>query len=162
MIDGCDKCPPTHAVNVRTHVKERGRNPSLTAAVAIAQAPPIKQEPVSSPELKAYMKTVVEPAANALFAAGNDAPAGETAEQATARFRAADNGAKALRAASAKLLAAPLARPGDWAKFATAMATGATAVEAAAKTRNVDAALSAGGDLYDSCNGCHHIYQAGH
>lgn len=132
------------------------------SAMAAAQTPADKPAPVSSPELKAYMKTVVDPAANALFAAGNDAPAGETPAQATARFKAAEEGAKTLRAASAKLAAAPYAQPPDWVKFNTLMASATGEVEAAAKTRNVDAALAAGGNLYDSCNGCHHVFQAGH
>ena len=132
------------------------------SAIAVAQAPAAKPTPVSSPELKAYMKTVVDPAANALFAAGNDAPAGETPAQADARFKAAAEGAKTLRVATAKLAMAPYAQPTDWVKFNTLMASAAGEVEAAAKTRNVDGALAAGGNLYDSCNGCHHIYQAGH
>ena len=134
----------------------------LAASAAVAQAPVAKPATVSSPELKADMKTVVDPAANALFAAGNDAPAGETPAQADVRFKAAAEGAKTLRAASAKLAAPPYAQSADWVKFNTLMASAAGEVETAAKARNVDGALAAGGNLYDSCNGCHHVYQAGH
>ena len=137
----------------------------VEASAAQGPVPPsAKPTPVSSPALKAYMKETVDPAANAVFAAGNDAPAGETPAAAAARYDAAAKGAATLKAVAAKLASpdfAPKGDAGDWAKFSASLMTVATAAETAAKARNAEAAFTAGGDLYDSCNNCHHEYQAG-
>lgn len=132
--------------------------------VAVAAAALLGAAPVSSPEMKAYMKSVVNPAGDAVFAAGNDAPAGETPAQAAARFDAGAKGAAVLKAAAVRLASpefAPKGDGGDWAKFSAKLGEVATAAEAAAKAKNVDAAFAAGGDLYEACNSCHHEYQAG-
>lgn len=134
---------------------------SLAAAVATAQTPAAQPAPVSSPAMKAYMKDVVDPAANAVFAAGNDAPEGETPAQAAARWKAAEEGARTLKAAAVRLQQPDFRQPGDWAKFNTQLAEAAAAGETAAKAKNTDAAFTVGGQLYDSCNDCHHLYQAG-
>ena len=134
---------------------------SLSVTAAFAQAT-VTPTPVSDPALKAYMKSTVDPAANAVFAGGNDAPAGETPAQAAARYKAAEEGARALQAAAIRLAQPDWNHPGDWTKFNMAMASAAKAGEAAAKAKNAEAAFAAGGDLYESCNGCHHQYQAGH
>lgn len=141
-----------------------GRNTFGALALAALSVVLLGATPVSSPALKAYMKTAIDPAANAVFAAGNDAPPGETPAQVAARFDAAAKGAAALKVAAAKLASPDFAPPGDagdWAKFSANLMTVATAAETAAKAKNAEAAFSAGGDLYDSCNSCHREYQAG-
>ncbi len=136
------------------------------SGVAAAQGP--AQAPlVSDPALKAYMKSVVDPAANAFFAGGNDAPAGETPAQADARFAKAVEGTVALKSAAMRLqtpefLPKTAAAAADWIKWSRLMAEAGAEGETAVRARKSEVAMDVGGKLYDSCNGCHHQFQPGH
>jgi len=45
-----------------------------------------------------------------------------------------------------------------WVNFTDALGVGSRKAVAAAKTRNVDAVLSAGDAIYEACEGCHTAY----
>lgn len=115
----------------------------------------------SAPDLKSFMTVEVDPAANAFWAAGNDAPEGETPPQASARWAASGEAAARLRAYGERLLKEPYRRDGEWAAFSRLMIEAGEAGEAAARARSLDAAFEAGGKLYDACNGCHAKYIPG-
>ncbi|CAN5237143.1 hypothetical protein BH09PSE2_BH09PSE2_10480 [soil metagenome] len=132
----------------------------LTSGAASAQAPL-----VSDPTLKAYMKAVVDPAANAFFAGGNDAPAGETPARADPRCAKAVEGAVALKAAAGRLQTPEFlskTAAADWSKWSKLMAEAVAEGEAAVRAKKSEVAMDVGGKLYDSCNGCHHQFQPGH
>lgn len=115
----------------------------------------------SAPDLKSFMTVEVDPAANAFWAAGNDAPEGETPAQASVRWAASGEAATRLRAYGERLLKDPYRRDGEWAAYSKLMVEAGEAGEAAARQRSLDAAFEAGGQLYDACNGCHSKYIPG-
>ncbi|MFN3584323.1 hypothetical protein [Phenylobacterium sp.] len=110
------------------------------------------------PNLAGQMKHVVNPAALAFWAAGNEPPERETPQAAEARWRAAQAAAKVLEAEGRKLAQAPYARPGRWTEFAEAMAQAGASAGPALQARDAEGAFAAGGRLYDSCDGCHKVY----
>lgn len=122
------------------------------AAVMLAAA--------SAPDLKSFMTVEVDPAANAFWASGNDAPEGET-PGAEARWTAAGQAAAKLSEHGRRLLQPPYRRRGEWESFARLMIEAGEAGEAATRQRSLDAAFDAGGKLYDACNGCHTKYVPG-
>lgn len=104
------------------------------------------------------MKHEVNPAALALWAAGNDPPENETPAAAAARWRAAEAAVRTLKAEGARMQAPPYAVTPQWSEFARLMAETAASAEPAIRGRDAEAAFEAGGRLYDSCNGCHKAY----
>ena len=100
-----------------------------------------------------FMKGVIDPAANAVFAAGN---AEDASKVSAAQWKAALEGAGVLQESGRLLLVAPKARPdADWARTAQMMVDAGVDASNAAAAKNLDQAFEAGGKLYDSCNGCH-------
>ena len=120
------------------------------AAAAVAQA--------DGPSLHEWMKAVIDPAANAFWAAGNDAPEGETAAAAALRWTAAAAAAVTLETEGRKLAALPFALGGDWDRYAKVMVEAAVDGRKAAEARDTEAAFEAGGRLYEACEGCHAKY----
>lgn len=107
------------------------------------------------------MKQVVDPAANAFWAAGNDPPEGESWEAADARWRAAGEGAATMEAYGRRLMSAEHSRAGEWNAFARMMVEAGAAGRAAVEQRDMDGAFAAGGQLYEACAGCHASYIPG-
>ncbi|MDZ4371127.1 MAG: hypothetical protein U1C74_06870 [Phenylobacterium sp.] len=124
---------------------------SLMASAALAQGGRF-----SDPAVSRLMIQSVNPAALAFWAGGNDPPDDETPAQAEARWTGAVNGAQALQAHGADLLAH--SRPGRWNEYTQMMVDVAREGEAASRSRSAEAAFEIGGRLYDSCNGCHKTY----
>ncbi|HEY9216888.1 MAG TPA: hypothetical protein VIO94_02480 [Phenylobacterium sp.] len=111
--------------------------------------------------LAEMMKQTVDPAANAFWAAGNDAPEGESKAAADARWAAAFEGAAMMREYGELMMTTAQIRPGDWNRFAKLMADAGEAGEAAVQKRDAEAAFNAGGQLYEACSGCHAKYIPG-
>jgi hypothetical protein len=109
----------------------------------------------------ALMKAEIDPAANAFWAAGNDAPEGETAAAAAERWASAAQAAATLESSGKALSAAPHARDAAWLGFAQAMTQAAADGRKAAQARGTERAFEAGGRLYESCEGCHAKYIPG-
>ena len=112
----------------------------------------------AEPAVRALMKDGVDPAAQAFWAAGNDPPEHETEVEAAARWAAAARAAEQLQAEAARLAAPPFSRPGRWNADAAAMAAAAAAGLPVIRARNAEGAFEAGGQLYESCAGCHKAY----
>jgi len=67
--------------------------------------------------------------------------------------------ALAVAEAGNLLLIPPRARDrSDWRTFSQAMTTKAAAVAKAAESKDIDAVLLTGGELYDTCTACHGKY----
>lgn len=117
----------------------------------------------AGPTVKAGMKTVVEPTTNVLFAVGGevDPAAGpEAAKVAPARWDAAADAARRLRAAAEALMAPDQARPGDeWAKDAKQLRDLAEAAEAAATAHDGAKLADTANALGDNCTACHSKYK---
>jgi hypothetical protein len=107
---------------------------------------------------KMIMALDVNPAAVALWAAGNDPPDGESAFAADARWTAAVQGAQALQAKGKLLQSAGIAREGSWSTFAEMMTQVGAEGEISARAKDPEKAFEIGGRLYDACNGCHKTY----
>lgn len=128
---------------------------ALAAGLAGAAAAQGASSPVST---AGQMKHIVNPAALAFWAAGNEPPERETPQAAEARWRAAQAAAKVLETEGRKLCQAPYARPGRWNEYAEDMARAAASAGPALQARDPEGAFAAGGRLYDSCDGCHKAY----
>jgi hypothetical protein len=103
-----------------------------------------------------FMKQVIDPAANTVFAAGNEEDAAPSAAEADAKWKAVVEAAGVLQESGRLLLVPARARDdAEWRRTAQLMADSGAEAAAAAAARDVDAAFEAGGKLYDSCNGCH-------
>lgn len=110
-------------------------------------------ERAASLSMHDFMKKIIDPAANAVFAAGN---AEDASKVSAAQWKAALEGAGVLQESGRLLLVAPHANPDpEWARTANLMVEAGAEAGAAATARNHDAAFEAGGKLYDACNGCH-------
>ncbi len=106
-----------------------------------------------------FMKKVIDPAANIVFAAGNEEEGPKDPAKEAAKWKAALEAAGTLQESGRLLLVAPRARAEkEWTGAGQLMIDAAAAASAAAADRNLEAAFEAGGKLYDSCNGCHSKY----
>ena len=114
-----------------------------------------------APDLKTQMTTVIDPASKAFWAAGNDPPDNDTPAAAAARWAEGAKAASVLQETGRALLAAPYTRGVEWNGFAQKQVDAATAGAAAIAKKDTEAAFSAGGDMYEACNGCHAKYQKG-
>jgi hypothetical protein len=100
-----------------------------------------------------FMKVVIDPAANAVFAAGN---AEDASKLTAAQWKEALEGAAVLQESGRLLLLPPRARAdADWTRTAQMLVDAGVDASNAAGARNLAAAFEAGGKLYESCNGCH-------
>lgn len=124
----------------------------LAACAAGASKAPLA-ESTASLSMHDFMKTVIDPAANAVFEAGN---AEDASKLSAAQWKAALEGAAVLQESGRLLLLPPRARnDADWTRTAQMLVDAGADASAAAGARNLDAAFEAGGKLYESCNGCH-------
>lgn len=110
-------------------------------------------ERTASLSMHDFMKKVIDPAANAVFAAGN---AEDASKVSPAQWKAMLEGAGVLQESGRLLLAAPRSNPDpEWTRTAQLMIAAGAEANAAAVARNHDGAFEAGGKLYEACNGCH-------
>lgn len=127
-------------------------------ALLLAVTPAAAQVTTHDAPVQAMMASVVNPAALAFWAGGNDPPEGETAAAAEVRWAEAVKGAEMLQAGGRALQAPEHTRPGRWNDYAHLMIdTGAEGL-AAAQAKDAETAFEIGGRLYDACNGCHKAY----
>ncbi len=133
--------------------------PTLALAVfALAGCAPNTQP---SPEpfmpiatVRQLMDAIIIPSSNRVWAAGGEEP--QSAEQWTEIEHAALSLAE-----SANLLLIQRGvqtRGAEWISQTVAMARGAQSAAEAARTRDLDALLTAGDAIYESCAGCHQTY----
>jgi cytochrome c556 len=122
------------------------------AAAAVQAAPP-----------PSVMKSVVDPAANALFAVGGEVdPANgpDAAKVPAARWAEAGAAAAKLHAVSLRLQQPDQAKDqGPWLDFAKAMAKQSADASAAVEARDGAKLAQAANDLGDTCSGCHAKYK---
>lgn len=132
--------------------------PVVLLAVAMAMAACASTErplaeSTASLSMHDFMKKVIDPAANEVFAAGN---AEDASKVSPAQWKATLEAAGVLQETGRLLLVAPRANPDpDWTRTAQLMVDAGADANAAAVARDHDAAFEAGGKLYESCNGCH-------
>jgi hypothetical protein len=116
--------------------------------------------PVAS--VRQIMKSIVTPGATAIFESVSTTVTIEgTTEKAPktgAEWAAVANGAAALAEAGNMLLLEGRALDGDWVKMSYAMIDAAKLTLAAVEARNPQQVFDAGGEVYNSCNGCHAQY----
>lgn len=125
---------------------------SLTACAAGVSRAPLAESSAGL-SMHAFMKEVIDPAANAVFEAGN---AEDASKLTAAQWKAALDGAAVLQESGRLLLLPPRARDdADWSRAAQLLVDAGADASAASGARDLNAAFEAGGKLYDSCNGCH-------
>ena len=98
------------------------------------------------------MDAIVIPASDALFGVGRAEPDSERA------WLALRHQAVILAEAGRALTVGGRSRGEDWDAWSIAMADAAGAAADAIDARDVDGVLFAGGDLIESCTGCHRLY----
>ena len=98
------------------------------------------------------MDAMVVPASDALFGVGRVAPDSERA------WLALRDQAVILAEAGRALTVAGRSRGEDWDGWSIAMSRAAGASADAIDARDVDGVLFAGGDIIESCTGCHRVY----
>lgn len=125
------------------------------ALAGVAQAAP--------PTLKEQMKTVVDPAANALFAVGGEVdPANgpDAAKVPAARWAEAAAAAAKLQGVATGLQGPGVAKDQAlWLSEAKKMAAISAKAAAAAKAHQGEALAQAANDLGDVCSACHAKYK---
>jgi cytochrome c556 len=100
-----------------------------------------------------FMGATVMPNSNIVFSVGKQAPKTDV------EWVAVLNSAANLSAGALKLMPmGPDTGREAWVNFTDALGVGSRKAVAAAKTRNVDAVLSAGDAIYEACEGCHTAY----
>ena len=98
------------------------------------------------------MDAMVVPASDALFGVGRSEP---DSEQAWIALR---HQAVILAEAGRALTAPGRSRGADWDAWSIAMSDAAATTAAAIDARDVDGVLLGGGDLIESCTGCHQVF----
>lgn len=98
------------------------------------------------------MDAMVVPASDALFGVGRAEPDSEEA------WIALRHQAVILGGAGLALTAPGRSRGKDWDTWSVAMSDAAESAARAIDARDVDAVLYAGGDIIESCTGCHRVY----
>ena len=98
------------------------------------------------------MDAMVVPASDALFGVGRAEP---DSEQAWIALR---HQAVILGEAGRGLAEPGRSRGEDWDAWSVAMSDAAESAARAIDARDVDAVLFAGGDIIESCTGCHRVY----
>ena len=98
------------------------------------------------------MDAMVVPASDALFGVGRAEP---DSEQAWIALR---HQAVILGEAGRALTATGRSRGAEWDAWSVAMSDAAESAARAIDARDVDAVLFAGGDIIESCTGCHRVY----
>lgn len=98
------------------------------------------------------MDAMVVPASDALFGIGRAEPDSDRAWIAL-RYQAV-----ILAEAGRALTASGRTSGDDWDAWSIAMSQAAEAAADAIDTRDVDGVLFAGGDIIESCTGCHRVY----
>ena len=98
------------------------------------------------------MDAMVVPASDALFGVGRAEP---DSEQAWIALR---HQAVILGEAGRALTTPGRSRGEDWDAWSVAMSDAAESAARAIDARDVDAVLFAGGDIIESCTGCHRVY----
>ncbi len=112
--------------------------------------------------LKDQMKSVVEPASNALFAVGGDVdPANgpDAAKVADARWQEGLKAAQALTTVAADLNRAQRESEPEWRQAAGDFARLAAVAETAAQARDGAGLSTAANALADTCTACHTKYK---
>ena len=102
--------------------------------------------------VKDIMDAMVVPASDALFGVGRAEP---DSEQAWIALR---HQAVILAEAGRALTAPGRSRGEDWDAWSIAMSKAAEAAADAIDARDVDGVLFSGGDIIESCTGCHRVY----
>ena len=122
-------------------------------AVAVASALGAGSEDADLPfGVTDVMDAMVVPASDALFGVGRAEPDSERA------WVALRNQAVILAEAGRALTVAGRSRGADWDGWSIAMSRAAGAAADAIDARDVDGVLFAGGDIVESCAGCHRVY----
>lgn len=98
------------------------------------------------------MDAMVVPASDALFGVGRAEPDSEEA------WIALRHQAVILGEAGRALTAPGRSRSAEWDAWSVAMSDAAESAAHAIDARDVDAVLFAGGDIIESCTGCHRVY----
>lgn len=98
------------------------------------------------------MDAMVVPASDALFGVGRAEPDSEEA------WIALRHQAVILGEAGRALTAPGRSRGAEWDAWSVAMSDAAESAAQAIDARDVDAVLFAGGDIIESCTGCHRVY----
>jgi hypothetical protein len=127
-----------------------------------AESPAAAQPPAFKPvvPLNVLMEATVTPASYAIFdAAVYNNGVLESAPKTDEEWEQVEHGALTL-AESANLLLLPgRAMPGEeWTRWTHALSDAALAAARAAESKNIDAIMDAGGQVYDTCQGCHARY----
>jgi cytochrome c556 len=134
----------------------------IIGALAAAVAGGVQAAPKAL-DLKQQMKTVVDPAANALFAVGGEVdPANgpDAAKVPAARWAEAAAAAARLQGAAAGLQAPGVVKDnGLWLSEAKKMAAISAKAAAAAQAHQGAALAQAANDLGDVCSACHAKYK---
>jgi len=105
------------------------------------------------PQALALMKGMVIPSSNILFSVGNKAP--KTDAEWAAVLKSAEN----LVAGAQKLMPmGPDTGREPWVGFTEALGAASRKAVTAARTRNADAVVSAGDEMFDVCESCHRMY----
>lgn len=116
--------------------------------------------PVAS--VRQIMQSIVTPGATAIFESVSTTitleGTTEKAPRSAAEWAAVANGAAALAEAGNLMLMEGRALDGDWVKMSKAMIDAAKVTLAAVEARNPQQVFDAGGEVYNSCNGCHAQY----
>ena len=122
---------------------------AVTLACALAGS---GQDPERRFGVTDVMDAMVVPASDALFGVGRAEPESEQA------WIALRHQAVILGEAGYALTAPGRSRGADWDGWSIAMSGAAAAAAAAIDARDVDGVLFAGGDIIESCTGCHRVY----
>lgn len=116
--------------------------------------------PVAS--VRQIMESIVTPGATAIFESVSTTitleGTTEKAPKTDAEWAAVANGAAALAEAGNLLIMEGRALDGDWVKMSQAMIDAAKVTLAAVEARSPQRVFDAGGEVYNSCNGCHAQY----
>ncbi len=102
--------------------------------------------------VKDVMDAMVVPGSDALFGVGRAEP---DSEQAWIALR---HQAVILAEAGRALTAPGRSRSDEWDAWSVAMSQAAESAADAIDARDVDGVLFAGGDIIESCTGCHRVY----
>lgn len=122
-------------------------------------APPAPPPSAAQPAFKAVannlqlMQALIIPAADAVWAAGGEAPKNDE------EWTKVRNNALALAEAGNLLMIGDRVKDqGEWMKASQTLVDAGTAAFTAAEAKNVEGVMMAGDALYNSCEGCHLKY----
>ena len=132
--------------------RRRHAAPALGAVTLVCALAGSGQDPERRFGVTDVMDAMVVPASDALFGVGRAEPESEQA------WIALRHQAVILGEAGYALTAPGRSRGADWDAWSIAMSEAAEGAAAAIDARDVDGVLFAGGDIIESCTGCHRVY----